>query len=350
MITFLLMVFLGSALYGLCGSPFTKITAYADDAESIPVKVLILPKFEVGRIAGDFAGEAQLFYEHYCPGCEKIEIPHTSPTAQFYFNKENGVGLLVTGSGKTATALSLMSLLSWDAYDFSGTMIVSVGCAGGNTGLCTCGDVILVTAACDLELGHHTGREELADPDNELTWFPDDSFSMYNCKKLNSELYEKVYPLIKDCPLRTTEKTRQVLAENFPDEEWAGRGPHVSRGTAISSDNYWKGTEDHTNAAAAADYYECPDEYAVTEMEENAVMNTAECFGLQDRVISLRVVVNLDTFLIGESPEQLWLKNESYSSKVKKENSETLDIFEPGMKNLFDVGQIVIDAVLAGEL
>ena len=52
----------------------------------------------------------------------------------------------------------------------------------------------------------------------------------------------------------------------------------------------------------------------------------------------------------GESAEQLWLGEEDFDSKVTENNSETLDIFEPGMENLLDVGRIVIDAVLAGEL
>ena len=350
-IAVLLMIFPGTALDGFSGSPFTGSTVYADDTESIPVKVLILPKFEIGETKEDFPGEAQMFYEYYCAGCEEIAIPNTTPSAHFYFNEENGVGLLLTGSGKTAAGLSLMSLLSWNAYDFSDTVIVSVGCAGGSTGLCTYGDVVLVTAACDLELGHHTGIEELEDPENGLTWFPDeDSFNKYNCKQLNAELYEKAYQLIKDCPLRTTEKTKQVIEVNFPDEEWANREPQVLRGTAVTADSYWKGTEDHKNAVAAAEYYDCSDSYAVTEMEEIAVMNTAECFDLQDQVISLRVVVNLDTFLKGESPERLWLDDSDYASQVSEENSETVDIFEPGMENLFDTGKIVIDAILEGEL
>ena len=350
-ISVLLTALGASALFGFSDFPLTGIVAYAEDTEGVPVKVLILPKFEIENIEGDFPGEAQLFYEHYCAGCEEIAVPNAPPTSHFYFNQENGVGLLLTGAGKTAAGLSLMSLLCWNAYDFSDAVIVSVGCAGGSTGLCTYGDVVLVTAACDLELGHHTGAEELADPENGLTWFPDeDSFNAYNCKQLNAGLCEKVYQRIKDCPLRTTENTKRVIEENFPNEEWAIRAPQVLRGTAVTADSYWKGVEDHANAVAAAEYYGCPDRYAVSEMEEIAVMNTATCFDLQDRVISLRVVVNLDTFLKGESPEQLWLDDSDYASQVTEENSETVDIFEPAMGNLFDAGQIVIDAILAGEL
>ena len=90
--------------------------------------------------------------------------------------------------------------------------------------------------------------------------------------------------------------------------------------------------------------------YAVTEMEETAVMNSAECFGLEDRVISLRVIVNMDTFLKGESPEQLWLDEEDFADGASAENGETVDIFKPGMKNLFDTARIIIDAILAGAI
>ena len=96
------------------------------------IRVLIVPKFEIGAMSRDFPGEAQLFYERYCAGCGEIEMPNFPPTAHFYLNDENGVGILVTGSGKTAAGLSLMALLSSDRYDCSSACIVSVGCGGGS--------------------------------------------------------------------------------------------------------------------------------------------------------------------------------------------------------------------------
>ncbi len=348
MLTVFLMALAGAGFSTLSGSPGAGCTVFADDPDQQAVRVLIIPKFEVGEAAGDFPGEAQLFYEHYCAGCSELAIPNSTPTAKYYFNQENGVGLLLTGAGKTAAGLSLMSLLSWDAYDFSDTLLVSVGCAGGSTGSCIFGDLVLVTAACDLELGHHTGSGELTDAERGLTWFPDDSsFNHYKCRLLNAELCEHAYQLIKDCPLRTTERTQHVLAENFPGEEWAGREPRVTKGTAVTADSYWKGEEDHANAVAAAEHYGCPDPYAVSEMEEIAILNAAACFGLQDRVLSLRVVVNMDTFLKGESAEGLWLEDEDFDTKVTEENTETTDIFEPAMQSLFDAAQLVIDDALA---
>jgi purine nucleoside permease len=248
-----------------------------------------------------------------------------------------------------AAGLSLMSLLSWEEYDFSDSIIVSVGCGGGNTGSMVFGDVVLVTAACDAELGHHTDSTDLENPDTGITWFPAENTVKYASLQLNSDLYDKLYPMVRDCPLRTTETSKRVLAENYPGEKWADREPCVTKGTAVTGDSYWKGDIDHNNACYIAEYYKCPDAYAVTEMEEVAVMNAARCFGMEDRVVSLRVIVNMDTFLKGESPEKVWIGEASFDSKVTKENTETLDIFKSGMENLFDVGQIVIDAILAGD-
>ena len=87
----------------------------------------------------------------------------------------------------------------------------------------------------------------------------------------------------------------------------------------------------------------------VTEMEEVAVASTAECFGMLDRVISLRVIVNMDVFLNDETPESTWGEYDSYNRKISDENPETLDIFEPAMHNLFDTASIVIDKILEGE-
>ena len=45
-----------------------------------------------------------------------------------------------------------------------------------------------------------------------------------------------------------------------------------------------------------------------------------------------------------------WLEDTNINEKFARENSETMDVFEPGMYNLFDVASIVIDAVLDGSL
>ena len=139
------------------------------------LKVLIIPKFEIGQMSGDFPGEAQLFYEEYCPGCGEIEIPHMPPTAHFYFNDKNGVGVLVTDSGKTAAGLSLTARTH--------TLPSNVS---------------LRHVTMDMPPRNPSARSS----NTPVMWFPDDSFADYEYKSLNADLCEKTFEMIRDCPLQ----------------------------------------------------------------------------------------------------------------------------------------------------
>lgn len=325
------------------------VSACSNADEKTALKVLIVPKIEIDGMTGDFPGEAQLFYEKYCDGCDETEIPNMPATGHFYVNKENGVGILITGSGKTAAALSLSAVLSSDLYDFSDTYIVSVGCGGGSEDYCTLGDVILETAVCDYDLGHHVDAHEKKGH-NKIMWFPDDAYINYEYRFFQADLCEKAFQLIGDCPLQTTEEAKTVMKENFPAWEESEIMPAVKKGTAVTGDNFWKGIYGHETAGYIANYYECPDPYAVTEMEDIAIANTAVAFDMLERLITIRVIVNMDVFLGDETPESTWGEYDNYNNKVREKNPETLDIFEPAMHNLFDTGSIIIDSILEGSL
>lgn len=81
------------------------ITSCSPAEKKTALKAIIVPKLEIDDITGDFPGEAQLFYEKYCQGCEETDVPHMPSTGHFYVNEENGVGILITGEGKTAASL-----------------------------------------------------------------------------------------------------------------------------------------------------------------------------------------------------------------------------------------------------
>ena len=77
-IAILLLVPLAYAAFKIPGgAPVVKEAS--ESTEKIPVKVLILPKFEVDEMSGDFPGEAQLYYEHYLDGAEEYEVLHLIP-------------------------------------------------------------------------------------------------------------------------------------------------------------------------------------------------------------------------------------------------------------------------------
>ena len=310
------------------------------------VDVLIVPHFEIGELSGDAAGEAQLFYEKYLTSSEEYQ---TTAGATIYYNPENKVAMCIPGYGKTNTSIALTSVLSDERFDFLTSYVVSPGCAGGAAGYTVFGDVVLETAICDYDLGHSVDSTELKDP-NSPTWFHDVSFDTMGYKVLDENLINKAYDLAKDTKLSTTEIAKATLERNFSGEEWINREPKVLKGTSITSDNYWKGEVAHKQALDIVSCYGCKDPYALSEMEDVATASVCERFGLLDRLVIMRGSVNVDVFVDGGFPEQLWDETFDWSEGVAEENAETLDIFTPAMENIFAVGEKIIDAILNNTL
>ena len=315
----------------------------ADAAEPIDIKVLILPKFENGEMAGDFPGEAQYYYEGYVQGGDEYEIRGGMPGHKLYV--KDGVALYVTGMGKVNTATSTALILTDPRFDFSDAYIISTGSAGSVRETTVMGDVIIATACIDYDLGHHADPRELVFP-SDTTWFHAETYDSSSYKILNQELAHKVYDLVKDTEIETSERTKNFMAAAFPGEEWATRDPQVLLGTTTSGDNFWKGEYDEANAKLQAETYGVPDPYAVTEMEDIAVAVALDRLGMLDRYIVIRDSVNMDVFMNGAGPESTW---GDYTVPIAPgSRPETADIFPIAMENNYKVGKVLIDAILAG--
>ena len=316
----------------------------AMETEKIPVKVLILPKFEIGDISSDFPGEAQYYYDAYVKDGEAYEIKGAFEGNKLYY--KDGVALYLTGMGKVNTAVSLTAILSDERFDFSDCYFFSTGCAGSAREYTVMGDVFVITACIDFDLGHHADNREMKDQE-ATTWFHDEGYDSSSYKLLNQDLANKVFELVKDTELSTTDKTRRVMAKTFDDAEWATRDPKVQKGTTVSGDNYWKGVYDEANALLMAETYGAPDPYALTEMEDVALAVVLDRFGLLDKYIVIRDSVNMDVFMYGATPENLWSIDDSLASD---DSVESADIFATARKNNFLVGSKVVDAIILGNL
>lgn len=95
--------------------------------------------------------------------------------------------------------------------------------------------------------------------------------------------------------------------------------------------------------------YQCPDPFALTEMEDVALAVAAERLGMLDRFIVIRDSVNMDVFMNGASPESLWDPNFD-ESLASDDSVEAADIFATAMENNYKVGSVVINAILDGTL
>ena len=108
------------------------------------IKVLILPKFEIGEMTGDMPGEAQLYYEEYLNGAEEYEIEGGHKDNKLYVKGD--IAMLITGESKVNSALSLDAALRDERFDYSDAYIISTGCAGSGTETTVMGDVFVITA------------------------------------------------------------------------------------------------------------------------------------------------------------------------------------------------------------
>lgn len=336
---------LGITVFGITVLCITVLVSARVSAEEKPaIKALILPKFEVDKISGDFPGEAQYYYEGFLEGGDEYDIPFGPDNYKLYV--KDGVALAVTGMGKVNAALSAAGILSDDRFDFSDAYVISTGCAGSARDTTVMGDVFLITSAVDFDLGHHA---DIRDMENKhgTTWFHDENYDDAAYVPLDPGLMDRAFELIKDVPLRTTGKTRNYMRSAFDGADWALRDPKVSRGTTVSGDNYWKGDHDHDNALAIVDTYGCPDPYATTEMEDIAIAQAMKHLGMLDRLIIIRGSVNMDVFMLGNTPETLWAP-ETSDSVSSDDSVEAADIFPVSMENTFKVGKVIIDAILDG--
>ena len=306
---FVLTLICASFLLTACGSSPKKI------------KVLILPKFEIGEMTGDMPGEAQLYYEEYLNGAEEYEIEGGHKDNKLYVKGD--IAMLITGESKVNSALSLDAALRDERFDYSDAYIISTGCAGSGTETTVMGDVFVITATVDYDLGHQADIRDMQGYERSSA--------------VSDENREEV---------ETTENTRTYMAKGFQNADWAARDPMVQKGTAVTSDNYWKGAYDEANVRLVTETYNCPDPYAVTEMEDNALAVALDHMGMLDRFLIIRCSVDMDVFMNGSTPETLWGGQEAENLAEE----ESADIFETAMHNNFKVGSQVIDAILEGKL
>ena len=135
----------------------------------------------------------------------------------------------------------------------------------------------------------------------------------------------------------------------FDGADCAVRDPMIQRGTTVTADNYWKGIYDHQNALLMRETYGAPDPFALSEMEDIGVATAVKRMGMADRFIIIRVSVNMDVFMMGNTPESLW--DPDYEDQLASDESiESADIFVTAMENVFCTGEVIIQAIMEGDL
>lgn len=305
-------------------------------SEKKDIKVLILPKI---------APEAEDYMNAYLEGADEYQIDAPHERGYKLYVKD-GIALIITGEGKTNATIAAMSVLTDPRFNFSDALILSTGCAGSAPETTVMGDVFVTTSIFDYDLGHHADPREMT-TESDVTWFHSPDYDNSAIVYLSKDLTDRVFELVKDIKPRTTPVTRTFMAHAFDNAAWATRDPVVMKGTTSSGDNFFKGVYDLANAQYMAKFYNCPDPYVAGEMEDVAIGVVLKRLGLLDHYVVIRSSVNMLVFMGNATPENSWSTELKFESG---ENTETADILLTAMKNVFEVGQVIIDSYLDGLL
>ena len=234
---------------------------------TVDVDALVLPAFD--DLEG-LPGEATPWRAAY--DLERTLRIDGVPTALRYCDR--GLAVVPTGVGKTAATATTTALLTSDRLDLGGTLVLSVGAAGGPPSL-PVGSVVIADTIVDWD---DKCRFDSADGEGEPL-----AMNPYTEGRGRFDLDAEL-----DAHARSLADTVELAVP-----EGGSPDPTVVTGTNLCGDELWHGHELAEQAAWLVDTYGAGP-YRATEMEDSGTAAALERFGRLDRYLSVRGLSNHD--------------------------------------------------------
>src|SRR5882724_4196964 len=141
---------------GLCGAAWTA---------PIPVKVVVVTMYEIGKLTGDKPGEAQLWVER-----QKLDRVLPFPLGEYELRMNDaGLLLICTGGGVTNSSTSIMALGLDPRFDLSKAYWLVAGIGGGAPSEVSLGSAVWVDRVLDGDLAYEIDARQI--PDNWATGY-----------------------------------------------------------------------------------------------------------------------------------------------------------------------------------
>ncbi|BDQ38183.1 lipoprotein [Pseudodesulfovibrio nedwellii] len=316
-------------VWGIAAVLLVSMVSASMAAEPVKVKVFVGAQFEIGKMAGDKAGEFQHWYEGYLKDAKEYKV--VGAEHPVWVNKD-GVAGSVLGMGKVRSSSSMTAILVDPRFDFSDTYFIITGCAGTPPRAGTVAAVFWADYLVDYDLGHRWGAGEVAE--GQPLFSVRKGYESVRTIKLNQKLVQRAFELTKDTPLQDSD-TSKNYRKNYPDK-MAQRSPFVGVGTHVASDTFFHGPTLSKEAQYVCDVNGAGT-YVITEMEGVAVGYVITKFGHGDRVLSLRTAVNFDQ----GNP------NETTLEHLDPAPGNYPGGFSTGIKNAYVVGSRFVNEVIA---
>jgi purine nucleoside permease len=211
----------------------------------IPVKVVVVAMFELGKLTGDEPGEAQLWIER-----EKLDRVLPFPMGEYELRmNDSGMLVICTGGGITNAATSIMALGTDPRFDLRKAYWLVAGIAGGDPLDVSLGTAAWARHVVDGDLLYEIDAREIPKewpygllplgakkPNDKADGWTVDTIHF----ALNAALTEWAYALTKDHPVADSAGIAD-FRKQFAGYPNATRPPFVTIGDNLASSTYWHG-------------------------------------------------------------------------------------------------------------
>lgn len=264
-------------------------------AAPIPVKVVVVAMYEIGKLTGDKPGEAQLWIER-----EKMTRVFDFPLGEYELRmNDSGVLLICTGGGITNSTSSIMALGLDSRFDLSKAYWLIAGIAGGDPLDVSLGTAAWARHVVDGDLLYEIDAREIPsewpygllplgakEPNGKATGWTVDTIHF----ALNAGLAQWAYELTKDHPVADSAAIADFRAQ-FAGYPNALRPPFVTIGDNLSSSTYWHGAHLNTWANEWTKFQAGPDaNFMMANMEDSGTLTALRRLSRIQRVDLQRVL------------------------------------------------------------
>lgn len=317
-------------------------------ADLLPVKVVIVSLFEIGKDEGDAAGEFQLWKER-----RKLttRIPFPQSFHDLYYNPDTQVLGMVTGVGTARSTAATMALGLDPRFDLSHAYWLVAGIAGIDPEDASIGSAAWARYVVDGDLAHEIDSREIP-KDWQFGYFardtqgPNDRTTALHAEgevfTVNPALASWAYRLTKDVRLPDSDAIRAERMR-FTGHPNARRPPFVLQGEQLSAMTFWHGKLLTDWANDWVDRWSGgKGEFVTSAMEDTGVLQAMTYLDRvgradKDRVLVLRAGSNYTMPPPGvEAASYLLRENEGYAG------------LEAAVESLYLVGSRVVDELLGG--
>lgn len=317
----------------------------AQQAPPIPVKVVVVAMFEIGRDTGDMPGE----FQHWVEGEHLTRRFPLSAANHDVLMNDDGVLGIVTGIGTARAAATIMALGSDPRFDLSHAYWLVAGIGGIDPQQGSLASAVWSDWIVDGDIAHEIDPRE-APKDWPTGYVPLRKSVPYEQPRtdengivfhLNTGLVDWAYGLTRTVKLPDTPEIRD-RRQSFAGDT-AKRPPFVLRGDNLSASTFWHGRLLNQWARDWVKYQTGgKGTYAICGMEDTGTLQSLTWLSRAGKVDVNRVLVLRTASNYDQQREGITAAESLAETKITKYSA-----FLPSLDSAFRVGDVVVRSLVS---